>query len=376
MNELNARKRIVQLVHDTSEPFLTLSGLYARAMRDAGYKVTSIFIVGEESAAVRNKAQADETIFVNASKQELRGLKLNLVAQLRPVLTAADVKLVIAQRYKPTYLALLATFGTDIPVIGVAHAFGVLDHFSRRLLLRVFRSRLTLVGVSQAVTNDMQQQAPTLRYATLLNAIDVRALQPRLRSRLAARAQLGLSNDWFVFGNVGRLHQDKDQPTLIRAFARIAAKFPEARLLLVGKGAREQEYQQLASELGIAGQVLIPGAVPEVATLYAAFDVYVSSSDREPFGIVLCEAMLAKLPVISTDCGGAPEVLGETAHYFKSGDDKALAALMEAALTCPESERRNRGEQLHARLQQQFTAQAFATRLLALIDSVAATHPV
>lgn len=120
---------------------------------------------------------------------------------------------------------------------------------------------------------------------------------------------------------------------------------------------------------------MLTGALPDAPTLFPAFDVYVSASDREPFGIVLTEAMLARVPVISTDCGGAPEVLGEHARYFARGDDAALAQHMEALIALPTTERRQQGEHLYARLQQQFAFPPFRERLLALVRRMTGTAP-
>src|SRR5690606_10573236 len=104
-----------------------------------------------------------------------------------------------------------------------------------------------------------------------------------------------------MIANVGRLHPDKDQALLIRAFARIADRFPEADLWLVGRGRLEQPLRQLAAQLGVGERVKLPGFVAGVQNLYSAFDLYVSSSHREPFGMVLLEAMAAGVPVLASD---------------------------------------------------------------------------
>jgi hypothetical protein len=181
---------------------------------------------------------------------------------------------------------------------------------------------------------------------------------------------LGIRDDEFVFANVGRLHDDKDQATIIRAFAAIATKYNNTKLLLVGKGKREAHYQALIAQLQLQGRAIMTGAVADAATLFPAFDAYVSASDREPFGIVLAEAMLARIPVISTDCGGAPEVLGEHALYFPRGDDARLAERMASLPGLSAPERAELGEKLYARLQQHFSFLPFRDRLLALVHTM------
>lgn len=360
-------KNVLHIVHGYNEPFLSLSNQYSRALQSGGWTVITVYLTGVADETIQQKTVADEVIFFDTPDNKMKGLKLGLLLRVRKLAQAHGVKLIIAQRYKPLYLALLGSIGTCIPVLGVAHAFGVLKSAGRRRLLNCFRARLTLAGVSDAVTADMRSKEKSLRLVALHNCIDTEMLEPRLLSRTDARKTLQLGGNEFVFANVGRLHDDKDQATIIRAFALVATKYPNTKLLLIGKGKREAQYRALIEQLQLQGRVVLTGPLPDAATLFAAFDVYVSASDREPFGIVLTEAMLARVPVISTDCGGAPEVLGEHALYFVRGDIHMLAAHMESMIRLSAPERASEGEHLYNRLQQQFAFLPFRERLLTLV---------
>jgi glycosyltransferase involved in cell wall biosynthesis len=370
----------LHIIHGYNEPFLSLSNLYSRALQSDGWRVVTVYLSGRADETIRAKTITDQVIFFEASDTQMKGLKLGLICRVRQLIQQHAASLIVAQRYKPLYLALLGSVGRTIPVLGVAHAFGVLNNRSRRYLLHSFRRRLTLVGVSQSVTNDLQRNGSglhiqALRIQALPNAIDSAALEPQLLTREAARAQLQLTADDFVFANVGRLHDDKDQSTLIRAFARIATEIPHAKLLLMGKGKREARYRAQIEALQLQGRAILMGAVPNAATLFRALDVYVSTSDHEPFGIVLTEAMLAHLPVISTDCGGAPEVLGECAQYFSRGDDTALAEKMLRIAHSTATDRAQQGEQLYQRLQQQFSFAPFCDRVLTIVRNITSHTP-
>ena len=363
-------KHALHIVHGYNEPFLSLSNQYSRALQSDGWHVTTVYLTGVADEAIRQFTIADEVVFFDVPDKNMKGLKLGLLLRMRKLLKQYNTQLIIAQRYKSLYLALLGSTGMRIPVLGIAHAFGVLKSAGRRRLLNLFSSRLTIAGVSEAVTEDMRSKEKNLRLVALHNCIDTDTLEPRLLSRTDARKKLGLRDDEWVFANVGRLHDDKDQATIIRAFALIAAKHLNAKLLLIGKGKREAQYRGLIKQLNLQGRAILTGGVPQAATLFTAFDAYVSASDREPFGIVLAESMLARIPVISTDCGGAPEVLGENALYFSRGDDSALAAHMENLVAMTTQQRAEQGEKLYARLQQQFSFVPFRTRLLTLIHSM------
>jgi glycosyltransferase involved in cell wall biosynthesis len=369
----DANKHALHIVHGYNEPFLSLSNQYSRALQSEGWQVTTVYVSGKNDRTIEAATVADRVIFLDAPDNAMKGLKLGLLLRIRQLITQHPPGLIIAQRYKPVYLSLLASIGFSIPVLGIAHAFGVLDSASRRLLLRRFRKRLTLAGVSQAVTDDIRSKELSLRIVALHNCIDAETLEPHLLSRSMARQQLQLGEDELVFANVGRLHDDKDQTTIIRAFALIADNFPQAKLLLIGKGKREARYQSLIEELHLQGRAVLTGPIANAAALFAAFDVYVSASDREPFGIVLTEAMLARIAVISTQCGGAPEVLGEYAEYFLRGDEKALANKMTTMARMTATERAELGDKLYKRLQTQFVFSAFRQRLLTLVNAMVST---
>ena len=70
------------------------------------------------------------------------------------------------------------------------------------------------------------------------------------------------------------------------------------------------------------------GQVPDGRKYFKALDVFALSSDHEPFGMVLLEAMAAEVPIIATNCGGAPEVLGNADRLFPLGDANKLAEIL------------------------------------------------
>lgn len=327
-----AGRWILQFCHGYDGPFLDCARQYAALFRDTSYKVCTVYLTGRPSAEVERGSASDEVIFLDYSSRQVRGLKLAAIADLRRIVASRDFVLCIAHRFKPVYVALLAS---SLPVIGVHHAFGDYRRRSRRLFAQFFRRRLLLLGVSNAVRDDIRACLPDWpdeRIETLYNRIDLDAVRAEQVSREVAREQLGLAQDAWVVGNVGRLHPDKDQATLIRGFARALPRLPEGSLLaIMGSGRLEGALKSLAAELGVAGQVRFLGQVAHGRRYFKAFDVFALTSDHEPFGMVLLEAMAAGVPVICTDCGGGREVAADQA-LFPLGDDGCLAeALVDAA---------------------------------------------
>lgn len=320
---------ILQFCHGYDGPFMDCARQYAVLFKDTDYKVCTVYLTGEPSDDVIKGSASDEVLFFNYTSKQIRGLKLAAIRDFKKLVATRNFAYCIAHRFKPIHIALL---GSKLPIIGVHHAFGDYKRKSRQLMASFFKKRLRLLGVSNAVRDDMRACLPGFKpenIETLYNRIDVEAVQAEQVSREEAREHLGLPQEAWVVGNVGRLHPDKDQTTLIRGFALALSKLPEGSLLaIMGSGRLEQQLKDLAVELGVADSVRFLGQVPHGRRYFKAFDLFALTSDHEPFGMVLLEAMAAGVPVIATDCGGAREVVENPEARFVLSNSTELAALL------------------------------------------------
>ena len=351
----SAERHVLQFCHGYDGPFLDCARQYASLFAGKGYRVTTVFLTGVADKEVAAGCASDEVLFMEYSSKAIRGLKLGAILELRKIAASRDFAFCIAHRFKPVYIALLAT---RLPVIGVHHAFGDYQRRSRKLFAHLARWRLSLLGVSDAVRDDLRKSLPkwpTGRIQTLYNRIDVDQLQASLLSREHAREALGLSPDAWVVGNVGRLHPDKDQATLLRGFAQALPNLPEnSQLVILGKGRLEQDLKELAMELGIGAHVRLPGQVAQASRYFKAFDVFALSSDHEPFGMVLLEAMAAGVPLAATSCGGAKEVVEGVGVLFALGDDASLAQALTHLSTLDAEQRQACADLMLQRLRERF----------------------
>src|SRR5574344_779444 len=307
---MSGQKWVLQFCHGYDGPFLDCARQYAVLFKDTEYKVCTVYLTGAPSEEVIQGSTSDEVLFFNYRSKDIRGLKLAAIRDFKKLVASRDFAFCIAHRFKPIYIALL---GSKLPVIGVHHAFGDYTRLSRRLFANFFKQRLRLLGVSNAVRDDMRACLPGFKpenIETLYNRIDVEAVQAEQVSRSEARDFLGLPHDAWIVGNVGRLHPDKDQATLIKGFAQALQDLPKGSLLaILGTGPLETPLRNLAKTLGVADRVLFLGQVPNARRYFKAFDVFALTSDHEPFGMVLLEAMAAGVPAICSNCGGGREVV-------------------------------------------------------------------
>ncbi|MEM8883854.1 MAG: glycosyltransferase [Planctomycetota bacterium] len=190
----------------------------------------------------------------------------------------------------------------------------------RRRAKRRFHGRFDFVTVSGFLRDRIREQglcAPDDRVGVVPNSIDVDALASRRLARDAARRELGVPDDAFVYGSIGKLSETKDPATLVRAHARLQ---DASHLVLIGDGPRRDELA--------APRVHLPGHIPDAARLLPAFDCFVFASRRDAFGLVLLEAMASRIPVIARRAGGVPEVVGDTGVLVE--DEDGFVAAMGA----------------------------------------------
>jgi glycosyltransferase involved in cell wall biosynthesis len=363
MEKHPGQRRVLQICHNYSGPFLDYARQYASLFRGTPFKVTTIFLSGESSAEIAGKCQSDEVLFLGFQSSELRGLKLRAISEVRRIAQERDPVLCIAHRSKPAYLSCLAT---KAPVVWVQHVYGVYDRLARKLFVQTFKNRFHLLAVSDAVRDDLRgrfEQWPEERIRTLYNRIDVAAVQASQFDREQARDHLNLPQDAWIIGNVGRLHPEKDQATLIKGFAAGISNLPEnAILAILGRGRMEKELKALAMQLNVSARVMFIGEVPDARRYFRAFDVFVLSSDHEPFGMVLLEAMAAGVPVICSDCGGAREVVKGVGSLFRLGDGLALAECLVKAADASETDLAEQRQAMQDRLRTQFSDAAVRDR--------------
>jgi glycosyltransferase involved in cell wall biosynthesis len=201
------------------------------------------------------------------------------------------------------------------------------------------------------------------------NAVDAKLFHPMDREE--CRRALGLSG--FVAGYVGRLVPEKGLMEMIEALAFSRA---EVNLLFVGTGDYQAALEQRAREMGETNYVHFLPAQPLEALpqIMNALDVLVLPSRttprwKEQFGRVIIEAHACATPVIGSDSGAIPEVIGEAGIVFREQDVRALAAAMERLRAAPE-ECRRLGLLGRQRVEKNFTWLRVAERMRAIYSTM------
>jgi glycosyltransferase involved in cell wall biosynthesis len=177
------------------------------------------------------------------------------------------------------------------------------------------------------------------------NGVDIdrfRSLPSNTRETM--RASLGIGDE-FVWLAVGRFEIAKDYPNMLDAFARISERYPEAKLLLVGRGSLQQDTEALVRARGLDKRVRFLGVRHDIPEVMSSADGYIMSSAWEGMPMVLLEAGAAALPIVATRVGGNQEVVGdgETGYLAPPRDPAALASVMQRLMSLSGAERRSMG---------------------------------
>jgi len=155
--------------------------------------------------------------------------------------------------------------------------------------------------------------------------------------RSTTRARWKLGNAEFLFLTVRRLDPRMGLAKLITAFGQASAQHPNARLWLAGRGPQQAELEELIERLNLTGRVRLLGFVPEsdLASLYGSADVTLMPSlDLEGFGLATAESLACGTPVLASDAGANPELVGplDVSLIYPAADSNALADRLERIL--------------------------------------------
>lgn len=194
------------------------------------------------------------------------------------------------------------------------------------------------VAVSAMVREHLERfhRVPADRVRVIPNAIDADrlAVADPLAVRLDLRRQLGLKESDLVGLFVGHNFRLKGLPPLLRALKHRHERNPEGRPihLLVCGGGRLAPMRRLVADLDLGATVHLVGFAPEINTYYHGSDFFVSPTYYDPCSLVVFEALACGLPVITTRCNGAGEVMTEGREGFvidRPDDLPALALALD-----------------------------------------------
>ncbi|MDB4997348.1 MAG: hypothetical protein JWM74_4780 [Myxococcaceae bacterium] len=194
----------------------------------------------------------------------------------------------------------------------------------------VARAVTAFVAVSEgtADTARMKERVPKRLLHVIPNGIPLDDFAKDDAKRERARHELGIPNDAFVVGTVGRLAPEKDFPLLVRAMLPLLSA--KNRLVIVGEGPSRADIEAQVPK-DKAAFVVMTGSRRDIPDLLASFDVFTLTSKTEGLPLVIPEAMATSLPIVATAVGGIPSIVPpEVGLLAPAGDAEALTRAFDA----------------------------------------------
>jgi glycosyltransferase involved in cell wall biosynthesis len=227
----------------------------------------------------------------------------------------AGVPIIVHHIHGPSFGNFQGAFANFVFTAAERHAAKVTTHFF------CSASAMTKLYLAAAIGKSSM-------FTSIFSGFD---LEPFLNATndLALRKKLGLDENHFVIGKVGRIFRLKGHTDLVTAFAKMLPQVPHARLLFVGDGSLRGEIENQIKKLGLDGKVIFTGLVPpaEVARHVGIMDCLAHLSYREALSRALPQALAAGKPVVAYNFDGADEVCLEnkTGFIVRTGDTDAAA---------------------------------------------------
>lgn len=249
---------------------------------------------------------------------------------IRKAATRMEPDIVVAFMHSTFIPASFAMIGTGVPIIASEHI--VPDHYQNKkweyrllCLSRFFVKKITVL--SQSI---IESYTPSLRPKMHAIANPVHPVK-----RLADPK--GIDKERKIILNVGRLTDQKDQETLIKAFALLAHDYPDWDVKIIGEGDLRHNLETIISDLKLKHRVSMPGITPKIEREYQSAHIFALPSKYESFGLATAEAMAHALPTLGfATCPGTNELISHKENgLLIEGQDRVqvfaqgLKALMD-----------------------------------------------
>jgi glycosyltransferase involved in cell wall biosynthesis len=256
------------------------------------------------------------------------------VSELSSVIRRHNIDLVVTNTERAMYAGTIAALVSRRPLI-----WWVRDFEYNRLFFRLLSFVPQKIICVSKVIREFYGGEGNSKFEVVYVASDFdEKLQGVAESEVAAiKEELGIGDDDFVVGFVGRLVEWKGSQVLLKAAGILRIENCKLKIVIVGTGEGQEgniepQLHQMIKEYDLQNQVALTGQRDDVPVLMNIFDVFCHSSIKpEPFATVVVEAMLAGVPVVGTRIGGTPEVIrdGENGFLVPADDPKALAEVLK-----------------------------------------------
>jgi len=237
--------------------------------------------------------------------------------------TQPDV--VIAFMVSVYTVTLLALMGVDIPVISSVRNDPAYSNLRKKITRKILLPRSAHVVVQTQQIKQYFSKNIQKKTTVIYNPVNERVFQVKVDG-LKVNGEERLNR----IISVGRLYPQKDQKTMIEAFAKVSEKHPDWKLVIFGEGPERRALELLVERLKIKNKVLLPGKSENIIDELKKSKIFCLSSIYEGMSNALVEAICVGLPVVTTKVSGTEELIenGENGFIVDIGNKDTMAMAM------------------------------------------------
>jgi glycosyltransferase involved in cell wall biosynthesis len=276
-----------------------------------------------------------------------------------------------ARDYKTCFFGLLLwLINPKMKLVFTAHGW-IIDNTKQKLYtwLNLFSLKRyhRIIAVSKATKQIMVDRGvDETKIDIVYNAIDVdQWCTEKVLSTF--RSELRLADKSKLVGVVGRLSSEKGVDTTLEVARRVISSRPDTYFVLVGDGPVRSEIENKIRDLGLASNVFLAGFRKDALNVYAALDLFLSTSLTEGTPNTVLEAMAMEVPIVHTAVGGVPEIIedGVDGILCRVGD---VQGITQAVLSVLDDE--NKAFRLRERGRQSACSKFSLTTRMQIIESL------
>ena len=241
----------------------------------------------------------------NVLRKATFGEVITRMRVIRKVVKRQKPDVVIAFMHSSFIPCSFALIGTGVPLIASEHI--VPKHYKKRkweflllILSRFFVKKITVL--SKDIIRTYPFAFLRRKMIPIANPVKIVLPDNKIVNNENKKEKIIL--------NVGRLTEQKNQATLIRAFARLANDYPDWSVRIIGEGELHSELLRIIKKFNMQERIILAGTTPHISEEYQAANIFALPSTYESFGLATAEAMAHGLPAIGyINCPGTNELI-------------------------------------------------------------------
>ena len=278
-------------------------------------QVENILVCSQNYDYKKMKSLADRVIVLKMAHQINPSSDIKVEKALRRIIKQLKPDIVYAHSSKAGALARIADLGLKNKVIYNPHgwAFNMQQSAKKKEMYKWvekisahFCDKIVCISDAEKESALREKICKPSKLQVIYNGIDLEEIE---KTTPMSRAQLGIPEDAFVVGMVGRLSKQKAPDTFVKSAKLIKEKIPNTFFLMVGDGELRDQVESLINQYDLGSSFLITGWVDTPTAYMKIMDVGMLLSRWEGFGLVLPEYMACGVPIVATNVDAIPNII-------------------------------------------------------------------